>query len=235
VPVASIWESGVEGNMFKGWVLDAKSSEFGENGKYFKHDLAEAKKLVAAAGFPDGLETTLNYPGPSPQNPAVFQVGLEQLIGYSESSGVFKVKRNQIGNFFGEYFPNYHTQVRSQFDGVAIALSLGVAGIDPAGHLFAYYNQRGSLRQGTDQTLSDLTTKAIREFDDKRRMELVHEAQRYEGGMQFFARIGAAEGVALSWPALRNVNVWRGGTGRAFGTVSSTVFIDPERPPLKKA
>ena len=43
--------------------LDPKSEKtFGENAKYFKRDLAEAKKLLAAAGYASGVEVASIFP-----------------------------------------------------------------------------------------------------------------------------------------------------------------------------
>src|SRR6185369_3327001 len=50
-PVERRWNSALPGNYFSGWWLDPKGRDFGENAKYFKRDLAEAKKLMAAAGY----------------------------------------------------------------------------------------------------------------------------------------------------------------------------------------
>ena len=44
------------GDNFAGWWLDPKGKDFGANAKYFKHDIAEAKKLLAAAGFANGVD-----------------------------------------------------------------------------------------------------------------------------------------------------------------------------------
>ena len=41
----------VKADEFAGWWLDPKGKDFGPNAKYYKHDLAEAKKLMAAAGL----------------------------------------------------------------------------------------------------------------------------------------------------------------------------------------
>ena len=41
------------------WWLDPRGPDMGPTAKYFKYDPAEAKKLLAAAGFPDGLKVDM--------------------------------------------------------------------------------------------------------------------------------------------------------------------------------
>ena len=40
----------------QGLWLDPKGKDFGANAKYFQHDLTEAKKLLAAAGYASGIK-----------------------------------------------------------------------------------------------------------------------------------------------------------------------------------
>jgi hypothetical protein len=54
--------------------------------------------------------------------------------------------------------------------------------------------------------------------------------QRREAEKSFFPRIAGATGLQVSWPALRNVGVYQGGTGRW----NAALFVDPNRPPHKK-
>ena len=58
VPVDIVNESGLQANTYAGWLLDPQGKDFGPNAKYFKKDLAEAKKLVVAAGFASGVVET---------------------------------------------------------------------------------------------------------------------------------------------------------------------------------
>ena len=60
IPVRTSWSTSVQNNYFASWYLNPQGKDFGPNAKYFKRDVAEAKKLVAAAGFPNGLEVVSN-------------------------------------------------------------------------------------------------------------------------------------------------------------------------------
>jgi ABC-type transport system substrate-binding protein len=228
-----VYESGLQANTFSGWLLDPRSKEFEGNSRFFKQDLAEAKKLLEAAGYPNGVENfELIYPAPQAAVPAAYSALVEPVIGLTQDSGLFRWRLNVVQNYFAEYFPKYHNQSVAPFSGVTISLSN--LNEDPANYLFSYYNSRGSLRMGTDSTLDDLTSKAVAEFDDKRRLDLVHEIQRYEGGKMFYPRFGGGTGFSLGWPAVRNRQVYQGGSRGGTPNNPATLWLDPERSPLKR-
>ena len=43
------------------WWIDPKGKDQGDSAKFFKYDPAEAKKLLSAAGYPDGFSTVYQY------------------------------------------------------------------------------------------------------------------------------------------------------------------------------
>jgi ABC-type transport system substrate-binding protein len=232
--ISVVYESGLQANTYSGWLLDPLGKEFGANAKFFKKDLVEAKRLVEAAGYPNGVDNfELSYAAPAAAVPAAYNSLIEPVIGLTQDSGLFKWKLNIVQNYFAEFFPKYHNQSIAPFAGVAISLSNLAE--DPANYLFSYYNSKGSLRMGTDSTLDGLTSKAVQEFDNKKRMELVHEIQRYEGGKNFYPRFGGGTGFSLGWPAVRNRNVYQGGSRGGTPNNPATLWLDPEKPPLKRA
>ncbi len=230
--VTLINESGLQANFYKGWLVDPNSSDFGANSKFFKKDFAEAKKLLEAAGFPNGVsDYNLYTAAPAAGLPAAYTQLLETVVGLTQDSGLFKPNRVIIQNFFSEFIPKYHNQALAPFSGVSISLSSLTE--DPANYLFSYYNSKGSLRMGTDSTLDDMTSKAIAEFDDKKRQQLVQDIQRYEGGKNFYPRLGAGTGFSLAWPAVRNRNVYQGGSRGGAPNNPSTLWLDKSKAPLK--
>jgi ABC-type transport system substrate-binding protein len=229
-----VHESGLQANTYAGWLLDPQSKEFGNNSRFFKKDLAEAKKLLEAAGHPNGLEDfDLFYAAPQAAVPAAYNTYIEAILGMTQESGLFRWRLNIVQNYFAEFFPKYHNQALAPFSGVAISLSN--LSEDPANYMFSYYNSRGSLRMGTDSTLDDLTSKAVQEFDEKKRMDLVHDIQRYEGGKNFYPRFGGGTGFSLAWPAVRNRLVYQGGSRGGTPNNPSTLWLDTEKAPFRRS
>src|SRR5262249_30530110 len=53
--VETRWNSALA-SLWDGWWLDPKGKDLGDAAKNYQHNIAEAKKLMAAAGFPDGIK-----------------------------------------------------------------------------------------------------------------------------------------------------------------------------------
>ncbi len=120
--VNTINESGLQANAFAGWLLDPLGKDFGPNSKFFKKDLAEAKKLIVAAGFSNGVvEHDLTYPARSAAVPAQYYDGLDALLGMTEESGLFKRKLTIVQNYYADWFPKYHNQSAGTFKDVTSA------------------------------------------------------------------------------------------------------------------
>jgi ABC-type transport system substrate-binding protein len=224
IPVETTHDHGLWGDAWSGWYLDPRSKDFGPNAKYVQHNAEEAKKLVAAAGSPGGAEVTFvhteGYMG-------VWQKQFDMISGFASNSGAFKVKILESSYANGEYQRKYR-DARGQFEGVSARTDS--APDDPTLNLVGHYNTKGAQFQGNDQTLEDLTTKMLREFDTKKRQQLGYEVQRYDAKAAFFPLFGSASIFELWWPVVRNVNVWQGGSNRT----NATFFIDETKAPLNK-
>jgi peptide/nickel transport system substrate-binding protein len=206
------------------WFLDPRSSEFGENTKYFEHNPEEAKALLSAAGYPDGLDThmtiTTGY-NPGILNKmnvvmAVFGGGQEGPIRYTITDLDYKV----------EWSPKIRF-IKGAIDGVALLQDVDTP--DPALYLYQRYNPNGGVFQGGDETITELTAKAKAEFDDEARKSLVYDIQRYEGkAMHFPFSHGGATTYIVNWPSVRGYNVWQGDND---GSQYNFLWRDPTKAP----
>ena len=123
LPVETRWHTGLR-QSFRGdcW-LDPKGKDFGPNAKYFKHDVAEAKKLLAAAGYANGFEYNSVYPEGTAYG-ADFPKQLEVIEGMTSEAGI-KPKATPI-DYTTEYIPKYRDG-HGQLDGIAYKLGPGYA------------------------------------------------------------------------------------------------------------
>ena len=232
LPVESFWEAGLQSNTWKNWHIDPRNKDFGATSKFTRLDVAEAKKLMAAAGYTAMLPVDVGSPS-SVSGQSTFDQIVDLLTGMAETAGLFKAQRKQAA--FGAAFNQAWGSKHGQFDGLAFtqsALSIG-----PVTDLRSAYHSKSSTSHGTDSTFDDLLDKARGEFDDKKRQEILYDAQRHEAESAFFPRIGGVAGFDIAWPALRNWNVWLGGgaTGGAAARIYTTAFVGPSKAPLKKS
>jgi dipeptide transport system substrate-binding protein len=229
LPVEEYWEGGLGAGTWTGWYLNPKDEKaFGANAKNYKYDLAEAKKMIEAAGLKTPLDITEIYAAPSPTSfPASFYTRAEIFMGMIENSGVFRMKRDLIT------YQDWNTEKvrfsKGKFSGATWGPDTATG--DPSANAFFLYNSKGGYYQGGDDKLDELTAKARSEFDDKKRQELVHEVQRYNGGKFWNNKIGTAGGFALQWPIVsgQQGSIFRGGTN----WMDLRAFIDPTLPPRK--
>ncbi len=242
LPEVSKWNSHLQyDEAFEagGWWLDPQSSEFGDNSKYFKHNLAEAKKLLSAAGFPEGFDVEVRFP-----NAAQFSLNdaSQPLIGFWQDLGL-KVKQNGLTDYTQGYIPN-DRDASGDYEGIGIhsvtgntptqispISSLVAQHLPSSGVTFHGYDINGKGDKSGDPTLIDMLKKAQTSQDVATQKSLVKQAQQYLGQKwysMFFP--GTAKGFWAAWPAVRNFYVWQGGTDETW--LKYQWWIDSTRAPL---
>ena len=241
VPVDTAWNTSVLSTVYKGWWLDPKSKDFGENSKYFQRNVEEAKKLLSAAGYSNGLEVISNQIGGPDYGPN-YHTQIEVMDGFASEAG-FRFKKE-----IQDYRTNWPTDFRDSsgwFEGMAFRLQPGAS--DPGDQMYAEYNKGGSQYYGFDpegkgltakdaatfigdRTCDDLTNKMKTEFDNDKRKQYAHELQRYLGKMQYkHLSLAAATGFQLAWPAARN---WRVARTLDWGQLWPSLWVDETQPPF---
>jgi ABC-type transport system substrate-binding protein len=244
VPIETAWATAVSPTVYKGWWLDPQSKDFGPNTQFFQKNIAEAKKLLTAAGFASGL-TVVSHQSDSGYGPN-YNRGIEVMEGFANEGG-FRFQREIQG-----YTTNWPSEFRDgggYFEGVAYRLQPSAS--DPGDQMYAEYSKGGSQYYGFDPngkgltskdpasfsgdpTCDDLTQKMKLEFDDGKRKGYAQELQRYLGKMQYkHLSLGAATGFQLAWPAVRNWRVLQGIND--WGQLWSSYWVDESLPPNKRA
>ncbi len=232
LPVDVVWNSPALRLDYNEWCLDPRSKDFGPNAKYLQHNIAEAKKLLSAAGFPNGLDVDAAYIKTSEYGED-FPRRVEVALGMVAEAGI-RSKITAI-DYTTEFRPKY-VDARGDFDGVAYRrASTGT----PRSEFFAVYHSKGSQFNGFsasgtsnfggDPEYDALTSKMQREFDSKTAISLGNELQRLEAKRQYTPYFpGGASGFDLAWPVVGNFGVYQGETRRVW-------WIDETKAPVKRA
>jgi len=196
-----------------GFWLDPKGKDFGENGKFFQFNPAEAKKMLQATGIPLPITTKFTWPsdrGGERENTV--------LQGMWEANGDFKLAPNKV-DFSNDFSPNY-TNNANKFDGIASNSTAAPPEVDLQidGYLRSGQPRTGHVDSNgqPDTKLDDLLTKQRSELDLQKRIAIIQEIQRHAASKMYFLYTpGAALGFDLAWPWLGNWGLYRSRTGGA--------------------
>jgi ABC-type transport system substrate-binding protein len=138
LPMEARWNTALKETEEAFW-LDPKSKDFGPNSKYFQYDVAEAKKLLAAAGYPNGIENvTSSYVTGSQLDHAKPAEVMDRMI---REIGI--TSRVNSVDYAKEYIPLYRDG-RGQHDGWSYITAIGASFTgDPVGELASEWWSKG--------------------------------------------------------------------------------------------
>lgn len=202
-----------------GYWVDPTGSEMGEGAKSFALNVAEAKKLLEAAGHTTAIETEIAWI-PEGYYGTDFPKWAETFKGFFEADGLFKLK--QVNPPYAtEYLPKYYWN-KGDFEGIAVGATTDYPA-DPDGHIFAYYHSKGARQktafQGTDtiDTKSDSMIEAQRrELDAEKRLQMIKDWQKYVATtMPTVPFPGLASTFSFAWPWYGNYGVFRAWDGES--------------------
>lgn len=157
--------------------LDPKSPEFGENGKNFAYNPAEAKKLLEAAGFTDKKPLKFNHIYTSEY--AGEQLTAELLVDQFSRVGVEMTLEQYAYTDYQQKFKVKDSSSFRNWDGLIGNRPASFA--DPAGYFTTYWNPNStrSMQKWEDPKLQSMFDASEAELDREARVEQFHEMQRH--------------------------------------------------------
>lgn len=178
--------------------LDPKSSAQGETSKNFLYNVAEAKKLMEAAGYGSGFETTYQYTN---VYGATFALLSEANIQYLNAIGIKTTTEVQ------DYPSKYSTKTfTGDFKGIAYGpeSAFPEAGGIPLRVFTDNTFNHGKIK---NETLSKLAVQQSQELNEEKRKEIMFEIQRENAKNMWYVphQGGAGVGWVVYQPNMRNV------------------------------
>jgi len=180
------------------WWLDPQGPDFGPNARYFKYDPAEARKLLAAAGYPNGMKIDLiSTPGYGQrviQQVEVIQQGLK-------SAGVEANIKMQ------EYAAYISTTFLGKFDGGdMIVVGPNANFNEPHEFFFLLYHPKGPRNASgvNDPKLTEMIEKQMRTLDKADRKQQINDIQRYLAGQMYYVPTAAGFRSMVYQPYVRD-------------------------------
>jgi ABC-type transport system substrate-binding protein len=221
---------------FEGWWLDPQGKDFGPNARYFKHDVAEAKKLLTAAGYPNGFDTTSNYVTTpelslTPKHAEVVD-SMVRDIGIRSNVNAIDYTKEYVSAYRdgkGQYQGWSYTSVAGAPNGGSALLALAnefwsKASAPPyAGHSIS-----GKNDQSGDPKLDSLIEAGRFERDLAKQKSIVFDIQRSLAKSWYSVPLpGMGRAFTVAWPVIGNFQVWRDTT-----RMNRYAWVDDSKPPL---
>ena len=188
--------------------------QLGPGARYYRHDPKEARRLLAEAGFPNGLKTQLNCtPGYGNDLVDAFQLVQRQL----KNSGIDATINLQ----------EYGAYMSSTFNGKYEGLAVGPFSItwEPHSNLYGMYmpEQGRNSSHVSDPTIISMLKEQMRTKDLEARRKLIFDIQRYAAEQQYYVYLYCT-GLTGSWqPYVKN---YAPNSSFDYGNRSAALWLD---------
>jgi peptide/nickel transport system substrate-binding protein len=169
--------------------------KLGEGAKYYKYDPAEAKRLLAAAGYPNGFPGTMCFT--TYGTPVL--VDIMQMVQKDLKAVGIDVKIDQK-----EYGAYIATCFYGKFDSMTFGPQTGF--LEPDNFLFGQYYPEELKNQShiNDPVVADMLVRQRRTLDPIKRREVIYDIQRHLALQQYYVQMPSAVYVAVWEGALKN-------------------------------
>ncbi len=169
--------------------------KLGEGAKYYKYDPAEAKRLLAAAGYPNGFPGTMCFTTYG----STILVDSMQLVQKDLKAVGIDVKIDQK-----EYGAYIATCFYGKFDSMTYGPQTGF--LEPDNFLFGQYYPEELKNQShiNDPVVADLLVLQRRTGDLAKRREIIYDIQRHLAKQQYYVQMPSGIYIGVWEGALKN-------------------------------
>jgi len=169
--------------------------KLGEGAKYYKHDPAEAKKLLAAAGYANGFPGTMCFTTYG----STILVDSMQLVQKDLKAVGIDVKIDQK-----EYGAYIATCFYGKFDSMTYGPQTGF--LEPDNFLFGQYYPEELKNQShiNDPVVADMLVRQRRTFDAAKRRDVIYDIQRHLAKQQYYIQMPSGIYIGVWEGALKN-------------------------------
>jgi peptide/nickel transport system substrate-binding protein len=169
--------------------------KLGDGAKYYKHDPAEAKKLLAAAGYPNGFPGTMCFTTYG----STILVDSMQLVQKDLKAVGIDVKIDQK-----EYGAYIATCFYGKFDSMTYGPQTGF--LEPDNFLFGQYFPEELKNQShiADKDVAEMLTRQRRTADPAKRREIIYDIQRHLAKQQYYVQMPSGIYIAVWEGAVKN-------------------------------
>jgi ABC-type transport system substrate-binding protein len=178
---------------FKEWSVPI--DQLGEGAKYFKHNPAEAKRLLASAGYPNGFPASLCF---TTYGSPTFADNAQLILRYLKDVGIeTKLDQKEYGAFIAScYF--------GKFDSLTYGPQTPF--VDPDNYIYGVYYPDELKNQShvNDPVVTDMLVRQRRTADLGKRREVLAELQRHLARQQYYVQLASQVTIAVWEGALKN-------------------------------
>jgi len=188
--------------------------QLGDGARYYKHDLAAAKRLMAEAGHPNGFAATIDFT----------TYGSNVLVDQAQL--VIKALKD-IGIDAKLNTKEYGAYIASTFYGKYDSMAFGpqTPFLEPDNFLYGQYYPGEIKNHGhiNDPVVADMLVRQRRTFDIAKRREVIFEIQRYLAKQQYYVQLPSGIYVAVWDGALKNYGP---NVGYDYGARLTAAWLD---------
>lgn len=177
----------------KDWAVPV--DQLGEGARYYRYDPAEARRLLAAAGYPGGFAGTVCF---TTYGSTVLVDAMQIVLRNLKAVGIdAKLEQKEYGAYITTCF-------YGKFD--AMAYGPQTPFLEPDSFLYGQYfpDELRNQSHVNDPVLTDMLIRQRRTFDAPKRKEQIAEIQRYLARQQYYVTTNSGVYVAVWDGAIKN-------------------------------